>query len=367
MAVRDDRFSVRLLAWHDEFGRKDLPWQKRRSAYRVWISEIMLQQTQVSTVIPYFERFMQRFPTLHALAEAPLDDVLHCWSGLGYYARARNLHKAAGMIQDQHGGRFPREFDQVQALPGIGRSTAGAILAMAYHQRHPILDGNVKRVLARHRFIEGWPGDAKVASCLWQAAETLTPDQRVAEYTQAIMDLGALICTRHKPACTDCPVNHDCNTKRKGRQEELPTPRQRKRLALREVTMIMACNLQGEVLLQRRPPVGIWGGLLSFPEVEDAAKAYQWCEAKFGSQPLETVLWSPLKHTFSHFQLCITPLMMIIDNPANRVMEGNSEVWYKLKSTQGGLAAPVKKLIQKLASTQESMTYGSNGKLRQIR
>ena len=326
MTVRDESFSARLLAWHDDSGRKDLPWQKQISAYRVWVSEIMLQQTQVSTVIPYFERFMQRFPTLRALAEAPLDDVLHYWSGLGYYARARNLHKAAGMIRDQHGGRFPHKFDQVQALPGIGRSTAGAILALVYHQHHPILDGNVKRVLARHQLIEGWPGDVKVASCLWQAAETLTPAHRVAAYTQAIMDLGALICTRRNPACTECPINHDCKAKREGRQDELPTPRQRKRLPLHETTMIMVCNLHGDVLLQRRPPVGIWGGLLSFPEVEDTAKAYQWCEAKFGTHPLETVTWSPLMHTFSHYTLRITPLKMVIENSTNRVMEGDSEV-----------------------------------------
>ena len=366
MTARSESFSARLVAWHDEFGRKDLPWQKRLSAYRVWVSEIMLQQTQVSTVIPYFERFMHRFPTLLALAEAPLDDVLQCWSGLGYYARARNLHKAAGVIRDQHGGRFPCKFDHVRALPGIGRSTAGAILSLVYHQHHPILDGNVKRVLARHRLIEGWPGNAKVASSLWQAAETLTPDHRVSAYTQAIMDLGALVCTRRNPTCTDCPVNHDCKARRKGRQEELPTPRQRKRLPLRETTMIMACNLYGEVLLQRRPPVGIWGGLLSFPEVEDTAKAYQWYETKFGTRPRETESWSPLKHTFSHFQLCITPLKMVIEYPANRVMEGDSEVWYNVGSTQGGLAAPVKKLIRKLVSKQESMTYGSNGKLRQV-
>ena len=244
-------FATRLLAWFDEFGRKDLPWQRNVTTYRVWVSEIMLQQTQVQTVTPYFERFAKSFPDIATLAAASQDDVLSHWSGLGYYARARNLHKAAQQVVDQHDGLFPNSFDELIALPGIGRSTAGAILALAAGQRHAILDGNVKRVLARHRMIAGWPGTAGVANALWTAAENNTPSSRVSEYTQAIMDLGATLCTRSHPACDICPVSEDCAALLADTVQSYPGRKPKVRKPLRTTTMILA-SAGGEVFLERR-------------------------------------------------------------------------------------------------------------------
>jgi A/G-specific adenine glycosylase len=361
----DAKFSVRVLNWFDRFGRKDLPWQHPASAYRVWVSEIMLQQTQVATVIPYFNRFMRRFPDIPTLAEAPLDEVLHYWSGLGYYARARNLHKAAIFICDQHAGQFPLHYEPVRILPGVGRSTAGAILALAQSQRHPILDGNVKRVLARHRLIEGWPGNRAVAARLWQAAEEITPGQRIAEFTQAMMDLGALICVRHTPCCHDCPVMSDCGARLQARQRELPASKPRAPLPVRNTAMIMVYNTRGEVLLERRPPTGLWGGLLSFPEVAGVPDAQPWCTLKLGISPEEIIPWPVHHHTFSHFKLKITPLEIRLDTPPDRVMEERGMVWYNMASVRGGLAAPVQKLIQQMQTRQEQTTHDSNGKLRQ--
>jgi len=232
-------FAARLLAWFQRHGRHDLPWQKRRTPYRVWVSEIMLQQTQVATVIPYYQRFMARFPTAQVLADAPIDDVLHLWTGLGYYARARNLHKAAQIIRDRHGGRFPRAMEAVQELPGIGRSTAGAILAIATGQRHPILDGNVKRVLTRHGAIPGWPGDKRVEERLWELAERYTPKAHAADYTQAIMDLGATLCTRSKPRCEACPVAVDCAARGLGKQTKFPASKPRKLMPVRRTRMLL--------------------------------------------------------------------------------------------------------------------------------
>ena len=361
----DAKFSVRVVNWFDRFGRKDMPWQHPASAYRVWVSEIMLQQTQVATVIPYFTRFVQRFPDIRTLAEAPLDEVLHHWSGLGYYARARNLHKAAILIRDQYAGQFPLHYDAVRALPGIGRSTAGAILALAQGQRHPILDGNVKRVLARHRLIEGWPGNRAVETQLWQTAEVITPVRRIADFTQAIMDLGALICTRHTPSCHDCPVMSDCGARLRERQHELPASKPRAPLPVRNTAMIMVYNPMGEVLLERRPPTGLWGGLLSFPEVAGISAARPWCTQKLGVSPDEIIPWPLYHHTFSHFKLKITPLEVRLDTPPVRVMEGNGVVWYNMASVRGGLATPIRKLIQQLQTRQEQTTHGSNGKLHQ--
>jgi len=241
-------FAARLIAWHAEHGRHDLPWQKRRTPYRVWVSEIMLQQTQVATVIPYYRRFMTRFPTLQSLADAPQDEVLHLWTGLGYYARARNLQKAAQQIRGRHGGRFPRDIESVQALPGIGRSTAGAILALSTGQRHPILDGNVKRVLTRHGAIAGWPGDRRVEQKLWALAEAYTPKARAADYTQSIMDLGATLCTRTRPRCGECPVAADCQARKLGRQMDFPAAKPRKLLPVRRTRMLMLVA-DGAVLL----------------------------------------------------------------------------------------------------------------------
>lgn len=352
------RFSTRLLQWYRRHGRKDLPWQHPRSAYRVWVSEIMLQQTQVATVIPYFKRFIKRFPGIKALARADLDEVLEYWSGLGYYARARNLHKAARIIVERHGGRFPRDIDAVEALPGIGRSTAGAILAQAFGQRHAILDGNVKRVLARYCGVEGWPGSTAVSRRLWEYSEQLTPDRDPADYTQAIMDLGSMVCTRTRPACRLCPVNSDCHAYHANRTAELPSPRPRKTVPLRRVQMIMLVDPEQGVLLERRPPSGIWGGLLSFPELDPERDAGRWCRRHLGrAEPVKTL--EPVRHTFSHFRLEITPRLFRLREPA-AVADGGHWVWYRPGVSTGGLAAPVEKLIRRLQadSGQRSLVLG---------
>ena len=348
----NDTFSRRVLTWFDKHGRKHLPWQQQRTPYRVWISEIMLQQTQVATVIPYYERFMHRFPDVISLANAGIDEVLHHWSGLGYYARARNLHKAAQQVRDQYQGQFPGSFDEVEALPGIGRSTAGAILSLACDQRHAILDGNVKRVLARYFMIEGWPGVTSTLNVLWEKAEQLTPKQQVAAYNQAMMDIGNGICTRSQPACLLCPVNSDCQAHLQQRQEEFPHRKPKKTIPIRKTQMVLLRNSNNEILLQRRPPVGIWGGLLSLPEIPHGESIPQWCADTLGVDVKTQQTWPQLRHTFSHFYLDITPVVVeaaFSANTTNWVMDQPDWVWYKGEAAlQGGLAAPVKRLITEM-------------------
>jgi A/G-specific adenine glycosylase len=358
----------RLLAWFDRHGRKDLPWQQDVNAYRVWVSEIMLQQTQVATVIPYFERFMARFPDVAALAAAPQDEVLRLWSGLGYYARARNLHRAAQIIRDEHGGQLPYSIEQLEALPGIGRSTAAAIQALTYGERHAILDGNVKRVLARMHAVEGWPGEARVLKRLWALAEAQTPGDRVADYTQAIMDLGATVCRRGDPVCGSCPLNVDCRARAEGRQRELPTPRPRRPVPERHCIMLIATNPAGEVLLERRPPSGIWGGLWSLPEFESADEALGWCRDRFGDRPSEYEPWPERIHAFTHFRLRYTPLQIRVPEPAPSIMEGAQWVWYNTaQPMSGGLAAPISELLSALQPDSEEMADDPNGSLRLAR
>ncbi|MDR9435579.1 MAG: A/G-specific adenine glycosylase [Thiohalophilus sp.] len=347
-------FSGRLLDWFDRCGRHDLPWQAGRSAYRVWVSEIMLQQTQVATVIPYFERFMARFPDIRALADAELDEVLHLWTGLGYYARGRNLHRAAQQIRDQHGGQFPTDFEQVLALPGIGRSTAGAILAQAHEQRFAILDGNVKRVLARYHAVPGWPGEKAVERRLWELAETYTPTDRIRDYTQAIMDLGATICRRRQPDCPACPLAEGCQARRQGNPHDYPGRKPRKALPVRQTTMLILQNSAGEVLLEQRPPAGIWGGLWSFPECPAQTPARQWCAKQLGLETTELAPQPPLRHTFSHYHLDIQPLRGHITAQDSRIMEPSKRVWYNTRRPdERGLPAPVKALLQELAATSD--------------
>jgi A/G-specific adenine glycosylase len=337
-----------LLAWFDRHGRHDLPWQQPRSAYRVWISEIMLQQTQVATVIPYFTRFMTRFPGIPDLAGAPLDAVLHQWTGLGYYARARNLHRAAQQIQADHAGQFPDQFDAVLALPGIGRSTAAAILAQAFDQRHAILDGNVKRVLTRYHAIEGWPGQKGVENRLWQLAESATPYNRVADYTQAIMDLGATVCGR-KPACKACPLIDDCQAVRTGNPAAYPAPRPRKTLPVRQTTMLLLHNEQGHILLEQRPPSGIWGGLWSLPECPPDQSAHEFCQDTLALVISESVAGPGLRHTFSHFHLDIHTLRAQVKPADDAIMEGRPRLWYNTRQPDAlGLPAPVKALLHGL-------------------
>lgn len=340
-------FADRLLSWFDEYGRKDLPWQRDNDPYTIWVSEIMLQQTQVLTVIPYFERFVASFPTVTALADARLDDVLHHWSGLGYYARARNLHRAARQVRDDHDGVLPTSLDELTALHGIGLSTAGAILSLSHDQRHPILDGNVKRVLARHAAIEGWPGKTAVANRLWELADSRTPKRRNAAYTQAIMDLGATVCTRSNPECDRCPVSVDCEARVAGAIAAHPGRKPKKEKPLRKTTMLIA-NDEGRVYLERRPEAGIWGGLWSLPELGDRT-IEDWCREKLDDASAATEAWRTLRHSFSHYDLEIQPIVVRIERPSSKVADGDDTIWYRLgERPPGGIAAPVKKLIEQL-------------------
>ena len=360
-------FARRLLAWHARHGRHDLPWQQGPSPYRVWVSEIMLQQTQVSTVIGYYARFMQRFPDVRGLAGAPQDEVLHLWTGLGYYARARNLQRAAQAICERHGGEFPSSFDEVAALPGIGRSTAAAILALSFGQRHAILDGNVKRVLARHQALAGWPGDKRVEAKLWTLAEALTPEKRVAAYTQAIMDLGATLCTRTRPRCGECPVAGDCRAHALGREMRYPAPRPRKELPMKKTRMLLV-RVDGAVLLVRRPPAGIWGGLWSFNEIGADADPRDWCRRHLGMEPSSCIFRPVLRHTFSHFHLDIEPVELVLPEAAAKAADSEDEYWYRLDApARLGLAAPVKRLLQALAmDTSGEGKDGAHGQMRLV-
>jgi A/G-specific adenine glycosylase len=344
-------FAARLLAWFDTDGRKDLPWQQSADPYAIWISEIMLQQTQVQTVIPYYERFMASFPTVAALANAELDEVLHHWSGLGYYARARHLHRAAAVIRDEHARRMPTDIDALIALPGIGRSTAGAILSLAFEQRHPILDGNVKRVLARHAAVGGWPGRTAVAKQMWELAEERTPQQRNAAYTQAIMDLGATVCTRSRPACVRCPLQADCEARLTDSMGDFPGRKPKKVKPLRQTTMLLASRDQ-RVFLERRPEAGIWGGLWSLPELGERS-VEQWCHETLNVPASTTEAWELLRHSFSHYDLDIRPIVVRVDVPLSKVADGDNATWHRLDDLPpGGLAAPVKKLIDQLKKSE---------------
>lgn len=348
-------FADKLLRWYEQYGRKDLPWQQARSAYRVWVSEIMLQQTQVKTVIPYFEKFMQSFPQVLDLANAHEDDVLHHWSGLGYYARARNLHKSAQQVRDEHKGGFPLNYDDVLALPGIGRSTAGAILAQAVGQRHAILDGNVKRVLSRFHAVHGWTGQARIQDLLWGFAEQHTPEKQLADYTQAIMDLGATLCTRSKPDCEACPLQQECEAYATDQVGFLPTPKPKKALPVKSVRMLLLRNAEQQILLEKRPPSGIWGGLWSLPEMplEDAVE--EWCENHYQLRVSCLSEQPVMRHTFSHYHLDITPCVVEVNNPGQSVMEAERRVWYKATQNDRnvsnqvlGLATPVSHLLNRL-------------------
>ena len=342
----------RLLAWYERHGRKDLPWQIDPTPYRVWVSEIMLQQTQVTTVLGYYARFMERFPDVVALAGAPVDDVLHLWSGLGYYARGRNLHRAAQRIRDEHQGVFPDTVDGLTSLPGIGRSTAGAILALSAGARLPILDGNVKRVLTRFHGIDEWPGRSAIEKRLWTLAEAHLPTTRLRAYTQGIMDLGATVCVRSRPVCAACPLESDCVARREHRQAEIPARKPRVDLPTRETVFVVVRDAQGAVLLERRPPAGIWGGLWSFPECGRDADLGQWCVRNLGSTAAEVRWLEPIRHGFSHYRLNIHPAVVTLGSRptggAGQIMEGPERVWYNGASPLG-LAAPVSRLLEDLA------------------
>jgi A/G-specific adenine glycosylase len=342
-------FAEHLLAWFAAHGRHSLPWQINPTPYRVWVSEVMLQQTQVATVIPYYERFMQRFPDVDSLACAPLDEVLHLWTGLGYYARARNLQACAQALVAQHCGEFPHELKDVMELPGIGRSTAGAILALSRGERHAILDGNVKRVLSRVFGVAGDPSSSAVFAALWAQAEVCTPAYDVAAYTQAIMDLGATVCTRARPACTICPMSARCVAALEGRQAELPGRKPKKFRPSREATLLIAqigSNGPTAVLLERRPNAGVWGGLWCPPQFGSEQEALAWCRQEIGSsgdgQPLP-----PIEHAFTHFDLRLRPLRVQCTAPAE-VRDGE-RLWYRLDAAPRiGLPQPIRQLFERL-------------------
>ena len=341
-------FSEALLKWFEQHGRKDLPWQQDTTPYRVWVSEIMLQQTQVATVIPYYQRFMAQFPDVSVLAAADQDQVLHQWTGLGYYARARNLHKCAKTIVSEFGSEFPSDIEELVALPGIGRSTAGAILSIAFKQRAPILDGNVKRVLARFYAVEGWTGQSNTQKQLWHYAEALTPTSNSAAYTQAIMDLGATICTRSSPKCDECPVSDSCVAYGMETVNKFPQPKPRKALPVRQTHVLILSNESGQILLEKRPANGIWGGLWSLPQDNDPealmAQAEKSCATAITAESRSDTV---IRHTFSHFHLEIQPIYANISGKIHRVNESNQLRWYTPYSEEKiGLAAPIKKLIE---------------------
>lgn len=342
-------FSTLVLNWYDKFGRKDLPWQQEVTPYRVWVSEIMLQQTQVTTVTPYFQKFMSVFPDVFALAKADVDEVMHLWSGLGYYARARNLHQCAKQIVETYQGEFPSTIEGLESLPGIGRSTAGAILSLSMKKPAAILDGNVKRVLCRFHAVEGWPGNTAVLKKLWEIAEHYTPKKRNQEYTQAMMDLGAMVCTRSKPKCSECPLQQHCQAFSSENPTQYPNKKPKPTLPIRHKYFLIILNQNKELLLEKRPPTGIWGGLWAFPEAEtlDSAETMPINDFNCVVNSIESM--ELFRHTFSHFHLDITPVLIRSTYKSQKIMDSSRMVWYKLNnSLPGGIAAPVNKILKHL-------------------
>jgi A/G-specific adenine glycosylase len=339
--------AAKLVGWQKRHGRHDLPWQGTRDPYRIWLSEIMLQQTQVATVIPYYRRFLQRFPDIATLAAASLDEVLRLWAGLGYYSRARNLHHAAQAVMREHGGRFPRGFEEVAALPGIGRSTAGAILVFSRGTRRAILDGNVKRVLARLFGITGYPGEKRVADRLWKRAADLLPRRNVQAYTQGLMDLGAGVCTRNRPRCEACPWAPPCVARKRGLTARLPARKPRKALPQKSTTML-ALTRAGEVLLEKRPPSGIWGGMWCLPEAVREADIAGYCLRRFGARVSEVSELPRIAHGFTHYKLDIEPLQLRVGALDPRAGEPGL-VWLPLEDARNAaIPAPVKRILAQL-------------------
>lgn len=345
--MQAQQFASMVLSWYQYYGRKTLPWQLDKTVYQIWLSEVMLQQTQVATVIPYFQRFIARFPNVRALAEAPLDEVLHLWTGLGYYARARNLHKAAQTIVVQHNGEFPTTYTDITALPGIGRSTAGALLSLAFGKHYPILDGNVKRVLARCYAVEGWPGTKIVENQLWTISEEITPALDVGQFNQAIMDLGAMVCTRTKPKCELCPLNVGCIAYANDHWAKYPGKKSRKTLL--EKTAYFLLLQHGEhVWLEQRPAVGLWGGLFCFPQFSEWDGLIFWLQQR-GVKSNRIKKLSTFSHTFSHYHLNIVPMWLKMSAVGGSIDE-EAGLWYNLVQLPlVGLAAPVARLLQLLA------------------
>jgi A/G-specific adenine glycosylase len=359
--MKSTQFSDRLLTWFDQHGRKHLPWQIEPTPYRVWVSEIMLQQTQVVTVIAYYLRFMAAFPSLADLAGASVDDVLGFWSGLGYYARARHLHKAAQLIMTEHKGEFPLDFESVVALPGVGRSTAGAILAFSTEQRYAILDGNVKRILCRHEAFEMAPNTPQSHDKLWAIADSYTPHNRVSAYTQAIMDLGATLCTRIKPHCLDCPLQKTCKARKLDRIAEFPIKVQKSPKPIQERLFLILQSPQG-ILLYQRPSSGIWGGLWSLPEWPNlkmnSKKIKQYCQSLLkglqAKKTLSLIALPPMQHHFTHYQLVLKPFLFLTNSPVKGpvTFEDHRAMWCTSAHLNTlGLPAPIKRLLSQQFTT----------------
>lgn len=333
-----------ILDWYEEHGRKSLPWQQNRTTYKVWLSEVMLQQTQVATVIPYFEAFISRFPNVTALAKADIDEVLHLWTGLGYYARARNLHKCAQAVVEEYQGEFPEDQQLLEALPGIGRSTAAAIVAQSYDKRAAILDGNVKRLLARLHCVPGWPGQSNTLKTLWELAEHYTPPDRCQAYTQAVMDMGAMVCTRRNPKCDLCPVEKWCAARSTASQHDFPNSKPKKTNPVRQNTLFMLQNPDGGCLLIQRPPTGIWGGLWSLPDTQETKSLLNVLPDNYDAEKLE--------HKFSHFTLEAEIRICTLNDDQLKKLEQNvresSYRWYNPKRPDSiGLPGPVHKLLHR--------------------
>jgi A/G-specific adenine glycosylase len=344
-------FANRLIAWQKIYGRHDLPWQNTSDPYAIWVSEIMLQQTQVTAVIGYYSKFMQHFPNISSLANATQDEVLQHWSGLGYYSRARNLHNSAMTIMDDHDGQFPQDFETIQSLSGIGRSTAAAIASFAFNQVQTILDGNVKRVLARHFLVEGWPSSPKVEKELWQLAENLLPEHDMVAYTQGLMDLGATLCNRSKPKCFNCPLNASCQALQQQRVHELPTPKPRKAIPEKNTTMLIL-RRGDEILLEKRPSTGIWGGLWSFPEVENGQDVQITALNKFGIVTEIDIVLPNLTHTFTHFKLHIRPQILQVIKPNLQVNQATN-IWISIEDAIGAaIPTPIRKILLTLQKAQ---------------
>ena len=343
-------FAGRLMSWQARHGRHDLPWQKTRNPYRVWLSEVMLQQTQVATVIPYYERFLARFPDVSSLAGAQLEDVLTLWSGLGYYSRARNLHAAAQAIVETRGGRFPRTREVLALLPGLGRSSAAAIAVFAFGRREAILDGNVKRVLARHFAVRGNLGEKRTENRLWEIAESQLPARSVERYTQALMDLGASLCTRKRPACASCPVQKSCEARLLGKVDKYPQPRPRKARPEKNTSVLLLLR-SGEVLLEKRPPAGLWGGLWCLPEMPPGADPTGYCSRRFGAKLADAEHLPLLRHNFTHFTLIIAPLICRLKSASPCAAE-LGQIWLSLEEAdKAAVPAPVRKLLAALRRT----------------
>ena len=337
----------RLIRWQVRHGRHHLPWQRTRDPYRIWLSEVMLQQTQVATVIPYYRRFLARFPDVGSLAGAQLDDVLALWSGLGYYSRARNLHAAAQTVMESHSGRFPQTREMLASLPGVGRSTAAAIAVFAFGKREAILEGNAKRVLARHFAVDGYPGDKPVGNRLWKLAESQLPRKNIERYTQALMDLGAGLCTRTRPACASCPLRASCEARAQGKTQAYPQPRPRRTLPKRKTSMLLLLR-EGEVLLEKRPPVGLWGGLWCFPEIPPRTDPREYCNHRFGAKLASAKRQPLLVHGFTHFTLNITPIVCHVAGASPCVSEPG-QVWLAPDdAVRAAVPAPVRKLLAAL-------------------